>query len=474
MSVVRTIVGWVTPLLILGAGVAVFLSMGSQPPPERKAAAVAAVLPVRTAAVETVTAGLTIEADGAVVPLREVTLAAEVGGRVKAKGEACNEGKFVKAGTVLFEIDPRDYELDVERLERELKQADLAIEEIDEEAAQNVELVELARRQIELARREVARLETLKAGRIVTESEHDRALREELTAANVVSTLDGQRRVLAKRRNKLLEARSLAATMLEKAQLDLSRTTIKAPIDGLIVEDKVEQGSFVSKGTPLVTIEDTSAAEVRTSLEMDDLARIWGGRRGNGAASAGPGGDSHDSYDTPASVIFRVGESAYEWDGVLSRQEGRGLDEKTRTLPCRVIIREPGRVRALDRYGAAKPQAPPGAPRSLLRGMFVQVHVHVDSPESLVSIPDEAQRPNGEVWLMRDGRLTVLRPRAVQASAGRLVFDSLASGLQAGDRVVVSQISNPRDGMAITEASPVPVTAQPATQAVRHEEGDAT
>ncbi|MCE9629659.1 MAG: HlyD family efflux transporter periplasmic adaptor subunit [Planctomycetia bacterium] len=469
MSVARTIVGWITPMVILGAGIAIFLSMGSQPPPERKAATVATALPVRTAAVESVTEGLTIEADGAVVPLREVTLAAEVAGRVKGKGEACNEGQFVKAGTLLFEIDPRDYELDVERLERELKQADLAIEELDEEAAQNVELVDLARRQIELARREVARLEALKAGRIVTESEHDRALRDELTAANAVSTLDGQRRVLAKRRNKLLEARSLAATMLEKANLDLSRTAIKAPIDGLIVEDKVEQGSFVSKGTPLVTIEDTSAAEVRTSLEMDDLARIWGGRRGDGSASTGHG---RDAYDTPASVIFRVGESAYEWDGVLSRQEGRGLDEKTRTLPCRVLIKNPDRVRALDRYGATMPQAPAGAPRSLLRGMFVQVHVHVDSPEALVSIPDEAQRPNGEVWVMRDGRLTVLRPRAVQASAGRLVFDSLASGLQAGDRVIVSQISNPRDGMAVTETSPMPV--QPTTQTARRDGEDAT
>ncbi|MGI9178335.1 MAG: efflux RND transporter periplasmic adaptor subunit [Pirellulales bacterium] len=469
MSVARTIVGWITPLMILGAGIAIFLSMGSQPPPARKTAPVATALPVRTAAVETVTEGLTLEADGAVVPLREVTLAAEVPGRMKAKGDACNEGQFVKAGTVLFEIDPRDYELDVERLERELKQADLAIEEIDEEAAQNLELVDLARRQIELARREVTRLEALKAGRIVTESEHDRALRDELTAANAVSTLDGQRRVLAKRRNKLLEARSLAATMLEKANLDLSRTTIKAPIDGLIVEDKVEQGSFVSKGTPLVMIEDTSAAEVRTSLEMDDLARIWGGRRGDGSASTGHG---RDAYDTPASVIFRVGESAYEWEGVLSRQEGRGLDEKTRTLPCRVLIKNPDRVRSLDRYGATMPQAPAGAPRSLLRGMFVEVHVHVDSPESLVSIPDEAQRPNGEVWVMRDGRLTVLRPRAVQASAGRLVFDALASGLQAGDRVVVSQISNPRDGMAITETSPA--AAQPTTQAARRDGEDAT
>jgi multidrug efflux pump subunit AcrA (membrane-fusion protein) len=448
MSLFRSILGWVTPLVILAVGIAVFLTMGSQPPPKRKEAPAVVALPVRTVAAEGVADGLVIEADGVVVPLREVTLAAEVAGRVRLKSDACNEGQFVRAGTVLFEIDPRDYEFEVERLEREVKQADLAIEEIDEETVQNTETLALAKRQVELSRREVARIETLKAGKVVTESDHDRVLRDELTASNAVSMLDGQRRVFGKRRGKLIEARALAGTMLEKARLDLSRTTITASVDGMIVEDKVEQGSFVAKGTPLVTVEDTSAAEVRTSLEMDDVARIWGGRREPGAAAA----SARDAFDAPATVTFRIGDAAYEWDGVLSRQEGRGLDEKTRTLPCRVLVKEPERVRAMDRYGAAMPTAPAAAPRTLLRGMFVQVQVHVDSPDPLVSIPDEAQRPSGEVWVIRDGRRAVLRPRAVQAVGRRLVFDSVTSGLLPGDRVVVSQIANPRVGMEIVES----------------------
>ena len=446
MNVVRSLLGWVIPLVILGGGIAVFLHMGSQPPPARKESAAPAAVSVRTAEVEPVSGGLSIEADGVVVPLREVTLAAEVAGRVKHKAAACNEGQFVKAGTLLFEIDPRDYELDVERLERELKQSALAIEEIDAELAQNAEAIDLARRQVDLARRESKRLEGLKAGKIVTESEHDRAMRDELTAANAVTTLEGQKRVLAKRRIRLEEAESLASTLLEKAKLDLARTRIVAPADGIIVEDKVEQDSFVAKGTPLVTIEDTSAAEIRTSLEMDDVARIWRSRPQNG------GDDSaHAELDTPATVVYSIGDAVYEWDGTLSRQEGRGLDEKTRTLPCRVLVKEPEAVKAVDRYGARMPQLPPGAPRSLLRGMFVEVRVHVDSPENLVSIPEEAQRPSGDVWVMRDGRLVVLRPRAVQAGGGRVVFESTASGLLPGDRVVTSQLSNPRAGMAIVE-----------------------
>ena len=148
----------------------------------------------------------------------------------------------------------------------------------------NSESIALAQRQVELARREVARLGNLKSDRIVTESEHDRALRDELNAANSLTMLEGQKRVLVKRRHRLLEAQQLASTMLEKAKLDLARTTIRAPIAGIVVEDKVEQDSFVTKGTPLVMIEDTSAAEVRTSLEMEDVARIWGRRN----AGTGP------------------------------------------------------------------------------------------------------------------------------------------------------------------------------------------
>ncbi|MFM7135920.1 MAG: efflux RND transporter periplasmic adaptor subunit [Planctomycetota bacterium] len=447
MKIVRTIAGWLTPIVILAAGFAVFRYLGSQPPPERKQADKPAAAPVRAVEVIRETGGLTIELDGVVVPLREVTLAAEVPGRVLHKSEACKAGRFVTAGTPLFEIDPRDYEFDVARLEREASQAALAIEEAEEEIKQNATAVQLATQQLELAGREVKRLDGLKAGRIVTEAEHDRAIREELSAITTLTNLQGQARVLVKRKHRLEEAKALAETMLDRSKLDLARTKVAAPTDGVIVEDHVEQDSYVAKGMALVTIEDTRQAEVRTSLQMDELARVW---RSAGLADPLAGG-AHEMPDTPVTVVFTVGDSQYEWDGFLSRQEGRGLDEKTRTLPCRVIVTEPTKVRALDRYGAAVETPPPGSPRSLMRGMFVQVRFHVDSPHELVSIPEEARRPSGEVWLVRDGRLEILRPKPVQVAGGRAIFESGPAGLVAGDRVVTSQLTSPRPGMAVVE-----------------------
>jgi len=449
MKVIRTILGWILPVVILGAAVTAFMFLGSQKPPPRRAVEAPAAVAVRTTPLQKMAGRIEIDADGVVVPLREVTLAAEVPGRVLRKSEACRAGQSVKAGDVLFEIDPRDYQLEVQRLEGELRQAALNIEEINEELAQNVSSTDLSRRQVDLASREVSRLDTLKANRIVTETEHERALREELTVTNALTMLQGQKRVLAKRRERLTEAESLASTMLERAKLDLSRTQVLAPMDGIVVEDKVEQDSFVSRGTPLVMLEDTSAVEVKTSLRMDELAQVWGGRPADGG-----GLGAYDLPDAPARVVFTMGDRTYEWDGVLSRQEGRGLDERTRTLPCRVLVANPADVKAIDRYGATMATLPPEAPRSLLRGMFVEVRVQVDVPQPLVAVPQEAVRPSGDMFLMRDDKLVIVHPRPFHSGGGLIAFNEAESGLLQTDRVVTSQLANPREGMQLVEAAP--------------------
>ena len=192
MNVVRGIIRWLTPFAILGVGVAVFMLLGRQPPPERKLEEAASVALVQATEAVRETGDLVIELDGVVVPLREVTLAAEVPGRVLHKADACKAGRSVTKGTLLFEIDPRDYELDVARLERELSQAGLAIEELEEEIIQTTTGIDLARQQVALAHREVKRLEGLKSDRIVTESELDRAIREELLATTTLTNLQGQ------------------------------------------------------------------------------------------------------------------------------------------------------------------------------------------------------------------------------------------------------------------------------------------
>lgn len=463
MKIVRSILSWIAPFAILAAAAGVFVSMGRQPPPTRSDAERDVALPVRTAVVTEASGQIELDLDGVVVPLKEVSLAAEVSGRVRLKTDACESGSFVTKDTLLLEIDPRDYELEVERLQREVAQAEIYIEEVEEELIQNDESLGLSQRQVEISQREVRRLEALKANRVVTESELDRALRDELTAINALTQLKGQQRVLEKRKNRLAEGRLLAETQLERVRIDLSRTQITAPFDGVIVNDPVEQDSYVSKGTPLVTLEDTSAAEIRTSLRMDEVARVWGSGSSMATGQRQParGGGAYDLPDMPATVVFELGDRKYQWQGTLSRQEGGGLDTRTRTLPCRVLVPDPAGVTALDRYGEPLAQLPPGSPTSLMRGMFVQVEVLVEAARTLVAVPVDAVRPSGDIWLMRNEELVILRPTRVHSNDEGVLYTAEDSGILPGDKVVVSQLANPYEGMAIRE-QPLPGADRPA------------
>jgi multidrug efflux pump subunit AcrA (membrane-fusion protein) len=85
MKMFRTILGWIAPVLILGGGVAAFMAMGSQPPPPRTTNEAATVIAVKTIAATREPSVFQIDFDGVVVPLREVTLSAEVAGRIVKK-----------------------------------------------------------------------------------------------------------------------------------------------------------------------------------------------------------------------------------------------------------------------------------------------------------------------------------------------------------------------------------------------------
>jgi hypothetical protein len=86
--------------------------------------------------------------------------------------------------------------------------------------------------------------------------------------------------------------------------------------------------------------------------------------------------------------------------------------------------------------------------------MFVEVRVQVDVPQPLVAVPQEAVRPSGDMFLMRDDKLVIVHPRPFHSGGGLIAFNEAESGLLQTDRVVTSQLANPREGMQLVEAAP--------------------
>jgi RND family efflux transporter MFP subunit len=409
------------PIGILAAGVAGMVILMRQR--EAPARVVEEELPplVETSPAEPHDRGLDLEVDGVVVPYRQVELAAEVDGRIAEKADACRAGKVVEHGTLLLRIDPRDYQLEVDRLAVEAGNTDA--------------LIKLAEKQLDLQEKSYQRQQNLHQNRVASDSELDQAMQTRLQAENALLTLRSQLRVLEEQK--------------KKADLDLARTEIRCPddTDGVIVSDLVEKDDYVRKGSPLVTIEDTSKVEVKCSLRVDELYWLWS------QSGLGPG-ETRDAslrldYQiprAPVTVVYRLAGRDYEWQGELSRYEGTGLDESTRTVPCRVVVANPRDVRVA---GADVRGAPSAGPPALLRGMFVTIRIHAEPQADLLQIPEAAVRPGNRVWVVRDGKLAALGVRTVRVAGPVAIL--LAGDLSAGDRVVVTPLASPEDGMAVRE-----------------------
>jgi multidrug efflux pump subunit AcrA (membrane-fusion protein) len=442
----------IVPLLILaggGLGFLVLAGMREAPARAKEESKLPLVETVEAVAYEK---GLDIEVDGLVVPYREVKIAAEVGGRIRLKADICEAGNFVEAGTLLLEIDPLDYQLEVRRLNKELEQARVTIRELDVETANSAELIQLAEEDLELQRRELQRLKNLSGNGVITESQVDQAARAELTSRDVLLSRRSQYQLLRTRRNRFEQAQELVGTQLEKAQLDLKRTKILAPIDGVIVEEMVEQDSYIQKGSTMVSVEDTSAVEVKCNLRMNELYWLWGGHSvADGTARDEGLGRGYQVPSTPVSIIYPLNGREYVWRGVLSRFDGIGLDEKTRTVPCRIVVKEP---RGVIAYDSSHSPIQTSGPPALVRGMYVKVVVHAQPETSFLLIPESAVQPGSFVWMVDGETLRKMPVRVSHLANDGALIEADAAGFAEGAKLVLSPLAAAHDGM------PVEVTAR--------------
>lgn len=236
----------------------------------------------------------------------------------------------------------------------------------------------------------------------------------------------GEAPPLAVREPQLAQARAqLAAAQaaLRSAELDLNRASIRAPFAGRVRERRANVGDYVGPGSPVAVMFATDAMEVRVPLTDADLAsmRIPVGFQ---ATAANPGPVAH--------VTSVTGGRAHTWQGRLVRTEA-SVDARTRLVYGVVQVRDPFNARH------AAPLAP---------GMFVQTRLEGSSRETLVAAPRSALKRNEFVYVVRpDNTIDVRQVRAAQTTADEVLF---REGVADGERVVVSVLTSPRQGMAVT------------------------
>ena len=232
---------------------------------------------------ERVLARAVVEAADGVAKIR-----ARTDGRVKRV--LVRFGDWVRAGDLLAEIEQDALMTEVSRREAERRAAELAAQAITEgarpeERAVTAASVEGARRELALAEDRASRQAKLKAGGGTSEAADAEAQEGlEIARARLVS-LQAQL-TLAQAGGRGSEARAAqartaaAAAALQLARGDLSRTRLVSPIDGVVLERRVDPGDTIT-GTatggaplPLFEVADASRLEVRLEVEDRDATRL--------------------------------------------------------------------------------------------------------------------------------------------------------------------------------------------------------
>jgi multidrug efflux pump subunit AcrA (membrane-fusion protein) len=455
MNTLSTSVRTIISLALLVGGAVGFFLLGKPVvptrPPDR------GTLPVvRVVTAEAHRGGIPFEVDRVVVPFREIELAAQVSGRIEYKSDNCRTGRAVRKGDLLLRIEQRDYELEVARLQEELKQADAMIEELNVELATTENQIELAGQQLEIDVRQLQRNVDLRATQAASESELDVSRRAELTARNSLQTLLDQKKLLAQRAVRMQSAKVLVKANLDKALLSQQRTEIFAPLDGVVIMDNVEQDSYVQLGSPLLTLQDTSQLDVTCKLHMRQMNWLWQAKLNTRSDTAHDSTttdltEAYDFPETPAVVTFQLGDVSYHWQGLVNRYDGSGIDNQTRMIPCRVHVDKPLEVTVGE---STTDSAVAFNPPTLMTGMFVKILIKAQPPIALLKIPQTAIQPGNIVWTVTDGKLKRNIAKIAHSNERWVIAHQYADGLQTGDAVVVSPLATPISGLAVNALKP--------------------
>ncbi|MFI5239964.1 MAG: efflux RND transporter periplasmic adaptor subunit, partial [Gemmatimonadales bacterium] len=316
-------------------------------------------IPVVVAVARRTAVPYTISTNGVAEPLQTAAVEAQVGGILT--NVAFTEGQAVTAGEVLFQIDARPYVAVLDQAKGQLAR--------DQAQASN-------------AKRDATRYNALVEKDYVTRSQADQAT---ATAASALATVDADR------------------AAVERAQLDVSNCTIRAPISGRTGSLLVRKGNLVkaNASTPMVVINQIQPILVRFSVpqgEFPDIQRYFGA-------------------ETPLAVQATPSEgSGSTLDGTLAFVDNN-VDSTTGTVLLKARFANPA--------------------ATLWPGQFVTVALRLYVDPSALTVPSSAVLTGQEgayVFTVDDSGNARQRPVHVARTVDTLAV--IGSGLASGDRVI--------------------------------------
>jgi len=382
---VKLILKIVLPLVVLAGGIVgthALIAGAPEPEPRPKQDHRPTV---DTVVVVKETRRLDVEAYGFVQPRTEITLAPQVSGRVDRISPALKSGGFFRKGEVLLHIEPRDFELAVTQAKARIARAGA--------------LLDRERAEAEIARKEWERFGAGKANPLVL------------------------------RKPQLAEAEAELASAeagLAVAELNLERTTIRAPFAGRVRSVRVDEGQFLTTGTPVATVISTDHAEVRLAVPVDRIAFL-------DLPLDTSVGHEESGSGLAISLVATFQDRQYTWQGRIVRTEAE-IDVRSRVVHAIARVKNP--------FAKRMPGQPP-----LLMGMYVRATIPGRVAADVAVLPRSLLHGRDQVVVVDENDRLHLRKVTVRRRCGEEVI--ISSGLEKGERICATQVDPLVEGMAV-------------------------
>lgn len=284
------------------------------------------------------TSGRYVSTDNAYVQQDKVSVSAEVSGPVAEV--FVRENQRVKKGELLFRIDQRPYRIALAQAEAQMKAASVEVTQLQTRSAGTDADIRGAESNLGYAQRNFARYSELLDRGFTTRRQYDDALhdveeaRERLANARASAANAGAALAAGGTSNQpAIEAAQVAR---EKALLDLKRTEIRAPADGIVAQsDRLQVGNTVVSGVPMVTIVRSDDIWIEANYKETDLAKMYVGQPAEVAFNAYPGMKARGH-------VASIGAGTGSEFSVLPAQNATGNWVKvTQRVPVRIRIDAP-------------------------------------------------------------------------------------------------------------------------------------
>ena len=323
---------------------------------------------------------LRVTTNGEVRSVTEINVIPQVSGRIIQVADEFIDGGNIKKGQPLIWIDDRDYKLATISAESRVAQAKKLLER-------------------EIAESELARKDWEELG-------------------------EGEASPLTLRIPQLEEARALlnaAEADLEKAKLNLERTIISLPFDGLIKKKNAGIGQYVNAGSILGSAFSTEKVLIPLPLTDTELSYL----------GLPLGYESKGYFDGPK-VVFRsyISRKNIEWLGRITRTSG-SIDSQTRLV-----------------YAYAEVLNPYDEDPPLAIGTYVDAEIEGNFISNGFILPIAAIKNDNEIYVIdQNSKLKIKKIEIVGTEEDKVIVKGDISEL---DMVVISTINTGYEGMELT------------------------